>query len=373
MKRIAVLGSTGSIGRQTLEVVRQLKDKFKVVGLAAGSNVDLLSSQIREFQPHFVSVQHPGSRLKGTANPITLEEMAVSPEVDLVVVATSGRAGLAPLLAAIRARKQVALANKEALVMAGAVVMSEARLNKVKIFPIDSEHSAVWQCLRGERKRSVSRLILTASGGPFHHYHANDLEELTADRALQHPTWRMGRKVTIDSATLMNKGMEIIEARWLFDLSFRQIEVVIHPQSIVHSMVEFADGSTKAQVSPPDMRLAIQYALTYPDRLVNRELPRMQWTQPLSLSFGEPDTARFPCLGLARIAGEKGGSFPAVLCAADEVAVDLFLSHRIGFMDIPRLVEHCLARHQSPDKPSLEQILAADAWARECAEKWRPN
>jgi len=373
VKRIAVLGSTGSIGRQTLEVVRQFKQKFIVVGLAAGSNTDLLASQIQEFQPRLVCAQATASSVPEVGKWVTLEEMASSPEVDLVVVATSGKAGLAPLLAAIRAGKQVALANKEALVMAGSVVMSEAMAHKVKIFPIDSEHSAVWQCLRGENRRSLRRLILTASGGPFWQYPADRLAELTPEQALQHPTWRMGRKVTVDSATLMNKGMEIIEARWLFDLNFRQIEVVIHPQSIVHSMVEFADGSTKAQMSPPDMRLAIQYALTYPSRQTNAQLPRMHWDQTISLNFSKADPARFPCLRLARMAGEKGGSFPAVLCAADEVAVDLFLSHRIGFMDIPKLVDECLAHHRSPDRPSLEQILAADSWAREHAKKWRPS
>ena len=377
MKRIAVLGSTGSIGRQTLEVVRQLKKKFQVVGLAAGSNIDLLTSQVREFQPRLVSIQgNPGKLLEvsgSSPQSVTLEEMAASSEVDLVVVATSGKAGLAPTLSAIRAGKRIALANKETLVMAGSIVMSEAKAHKVKILPIDSEHSAIWQCLRGERRQSVSKLILTASGGPFWQYPARRLAELTPDQALKHPTWRMGRKVTIDSATLMNKGMEIIEARWLFDLSFRQIDVVIHPQSIVHSMVEFVDGSTKAQLSPPDMRLAIQHALTYPARWPSSLIPRMDWSQPLSLNFSEPDLSRFPCLSLARLAGEKGGSYPAVLCGADEIAVDLFLSHRIGFADIPRLVDECLANHQDTAHPSLEQILAADSWAREWAEKWRPR
>lgn len=377
MKRIAVLGSTGSIGRQTLEVVRQLNRKLQVVGLAAGSNVDLLASQVREFQPSLVSVQGSPGKLQETGDSrrkiVSLEEMAASPDVDLVIVATSGRAGLAPTLSAIRAGKQVALANKEALVMAGPIVMTEAKSHGVKILPVDSEHSAIWQCLRGERKESVSRIVLTASGGPFWQYPAERLAELTPDQALEHPTWRMGRKVTVDSATLMNKGMEIIEARWLFDLSFRQIEVVIHPQSLVHSMVEFADGSTKAQMSPPDMRLAIQYALTYPDRSPNPVLPRMDWRQALTLNFSEPDPARFPCMRLARQAGEKGGSYPAVLCAADEVAVGLFLSHRIGFMDIARLVDECLANHQSIADPSLDHILTADAWAREWAEKWRPK
>lgn len=381
MKRIAILGSTGSIGSQTLEVVRNLKEEFRVIGLGAGSNVQLLAGQVREFRPRFVSFQGTAARsleiesLPEDIRPtvITLEEMASIPEVDLVVIATSGKAGLAPTLAAIRAGKQIALANKEVLVMAGEIVMAEAMSHKVSISPVDSEHSAIWQCLRGERSKRISRLILTASGGPFRQYPVDRLAELTPDQALKHPTWRMGRKVTVDSATLMNKGMEIIEARWLFNVGLQQIDVVIHAESIVHSMVEFADGSIKAQLSQPDMRLAIQYALTYPDRLPNPQLPRMRWGQPMSLNFEQPDLHRFPCLELARMAGEKGGTCPAVLCAADEVAVDLFLSHRIGFMDIPRLVDKCLARHQSVSQPSLQQIMASDAWARECVENWRSN
>jgi 1-deoxy-D-xylulose-5-phosphate reductoisomerase len=381
VKRIAILGSTGSIGSQTLEVVRNLKQEFRVIGLGAGSNIRLLEGQVREFRPQFVSFQsNLAKRLEVDSvdehvrpNVVTLEEMASIPEVDLVVIATSGKAGLAPTLAAIRAGKQIALANKEVLVMAGEIVMAEAMSHKVSISPVDSEHSAIWQCLRGEPDTRVSRLILTASGGPFRQYPVDSLAALTPDQALKHPTWRMGRKVTVDSATLMNKGMEIIEARWLFNVGLQQIDVVIHPESIVHSMVQFADGSIKAQLSQPDMRLAIQYALTYPDRLPNPQLPEMKWDQPLSLHFEQPDVQRFPCLGLARVAAEKGGTFPAVLCAADEVAVDLFLSHRIGFMDIPRLVDECLAHHQSVDQPSLKQIMAADAWSREYAENWRSN
>ena len=379
VKRIAVLGSTGSIGIQTLEVVRDCSDRFSVVGLAAGRNVDLLTRQVEEFQPALVSLHGTANEEQGTgiafrvpgSSFLSLEEIAAHPDVDMVVVATSGKAGLTPTLAAIRAGKQIALANKEVLVMAGEIIMAEARQRGVDILPVDSEHSAIWQCLRGESGEKVARLILTASGGPFFRYPLEQMADITPEQALRHPTWLMGEKVTIDSATLMNKGMEIIEARWLFDLPSENIHVLIHPGSIVHSMVEFADGSVKAQLSVPDMRLPIQYALSYPERLSNPNLPRIDWDRFPSLVFERPDFARFPCLALAIQAVEKGGTSPAVLSAADEVAVGLFLSHRIGFLDIARLVEEMLDRHRNIDRPSLEDILAADAWAREYAEKWR--
>ncbi len=381
VKRIAVLGSTGSIGQQTLEVARLSDGRFSVVALGAGKNVELLARQVQEFEPRLVSVQEVGNE-ENTTNALSrfprsellsLEEIACHPEVDLVVVATSGRAGLAPTLAAIRAGKRIALANKEVLVMAGGIIMAEAKEHGVEILPVDSEHSAVWQCLRGENPKDVARLILTASGGPFSHRTLEEMAGITPEQALNHPTWQMGEKVTVDSATLMNKGMEVIEAHWLFDLPLRDINVLIHPGSIVHSMVEFADGSVKAQLSVPDMRLPIQYALSYPERLVNRQLPKIDWDKLSSLNFGPPDLTRFPCLRLAREAGESGGTYPGVLCAADEVAVSLFLSHRIGFLDIARLVEETLERHQGTDSPSLEEILAADVWAREHAENWRAN
>jgi 1-deoxy-D-xylulose-5-phosphate reductoisomerase len=378
LKRIAILGSTGSIGQQTLEVARVLSDKLSVVGLAAGSNARLLSGQIREFRPRMISFAGPGARLRESLPPdrepapetVPLEEMAAHPEVDLVVIATAGKAGLAPTLAAIRAGKEVALANKEVLVMAGGMVMALARKHGVKIRPVDSEHSAIWQCLKGEQKRKVARLLLTASGGPFLRYPAKKMETITPEQALNHPTWKMGRKVTIDSATLMNKGMEVIEAHWLFGLPYSRIGVVVHTQSVVHSMVQFADGSTKAQLSRPDMRLPIQYALVYPDRHFNPDLPIMDWDTAMTLSFEPPDLAKFPCLRLAREAGAKGGTHPAVLCAADEVAVDLFLSHRIGLADIARLVGDTLEHHQGMARPSLDDVLEADAWARQHAGKW---
>jgi 1-deoxy-D-xylulose-5-phosphate reductoisomerase len=379
VKRIAVLGSTGSIGQQTLEVARVFRDKLSVVGLGAGSNTQLLASQVKEFQPRMVSFQGSKTELRRslpsgrTSSPklVSLEEMASHSEVDLVVIATAGKAGLAPTLAAIRARKEVALANKEVLVMAGAMVLAEAKKHGVKIRPVDSEHSAIWQCLKGEQKKKVARLLLTASGGPFLRYPAKKLEAITPEQALNHPTWKMGRKVTIDSATLMNKGMEVIEAHWLFGMPYSRISVVVHAESIVHSMVQFADGSIKAQLSQPDMRLPIQYALVYPDRHFNPQLPMMEWDQTMALNFEPPDLVRFPCLRLAREAGEQGGTYPAVLCAADEVAVELFLSHQIGLVDIPRLVEDTLERHRGVSRPSLDDILEADAWARGHAKKWR--
>jgi len=379
IKRIAILGSTGSIGQQTLDVVRNLGGRFQVVGLGAGKNVQLLTKQIEEFHPKFVSFQGNGEQGKSLISAtsvsdfLSLEEVACHPDVDLVLVATSGKAGLAPTLAAIRAGKQVALANKEVLVMAGEIVMAEAKKRGVDISPVDSEHSAIWQCLQGEHKEEVTRIILTASGGPFRTYSLEQLATITPQQALNHPTWQMGKKVTIDSATLMNKGMEVIEAHWLFDLPIENIEILIHPASIVHSMVEFADGSIKAQLSPPDMRLPIQYALSHPDRLPNPQLPRIDWHKLSSLDFGQPDLSRFPCLKLAIEAAKRGGTYPGVLSAADEVAVELFLSNRIGLLDIARLVEETLEHHQNLNHPSLEDVLSADIWAREYAQNWIPK
>jgi len=372
VKRVAILGSTGSIGQQTLDVVRALSQRFRIVGLAAGKNIDLLTEQISEFKPEFVYYS-PVNNEDKTAETrlanigcdfLSLEKIACHPQVDIVVIATSGKAGLSPTLAAVKAGKNIALANKESLVMAGEIITSEAKLSGAQILPVDSEHSAIWQCLNGERQTPV-QLILTASGGPFRDYSLAQLREVTVEQALKHPSWQMGRKVTIDSATLMNKGLEVIEAHWLFNMLFDNIRILIHSQSIVHSMVEFIDGSIKAQLSYPDMRLPIQYALSYPDRLPNPQLPRVNWSNINSLTFEEPDLNRFPCLGLAVEAGKKGGSYPAVLCAADEVAVELFLSQRIRFIDIASFIEQTLEQHQAIAHPTLEEIVAADAWARE--------
>ena len=367
VKQVAVLGSTGSIGRQTLEIVRALPHRFHIIGLAAGKNTALLANQINEFKPRFVYYQDRKEQPRLTDAEyefLSLEEMARHPQVDIVVMATSGKWGLSPTLAAVKAGKRVALANKESLVMAGEIITHEAKLNGAQIMPIDSEHSALWQCLEGETQKAT-QLILTASGGPFHHYSSAQLNEVTAEQALRHPSWRMGRKVTIDSATLMNKGLEVIEAHWLFDMPFDNIKVLVHPQSVVHSMVEFIDGSVKAQLGYPDMRLPIQYALCYPERLANPQLPRLDWEGIKNLTFEQPDLDTFPCLKLAIEAGRKGGTYPAVLCAADEVAVELFLSQRIKFTDIAKLVEQALEEHQATSHPTLEEIMAADNWARE--------
>ena len=367
VKRLAVLGSTGSIGQQTLEVVRALPHRFQVVGLAAGKNIDLLAKQINEFKPRFVYYQDkkaPARLADAEYELLSLEDIASHPQVDIVVIATSGKSGLTPTLAAVKAGKNVALANKESLVMAGEIITNEAKLNAAQILPVDSEHSAIWQCLKGETQ-PAAQLVLTASGGPFRYYSPTELYSVTARQALRHPSWQMGRKVTIDSATLMNKGLEIIEAHWLFDIPIDNIRVLIHPQSIIHSMVEFIDGSIKAQLSHPDMRLPIQYALSYPERLPNPQLPRLDWNNIKNLTFEQPDFDTFPCLKLAIEAGKKGETYPAVLCAADEVAVELFLSQRIKFTDIARLVEQILEEHEAIAHPSLEEIIAADAWARE--------
>ena len=370
LKRLAVLGSTGSIGRQTLEVVRALPERFCIVGLAAGKNLDLFAEQVNEFRPEFVSYIISDKENRETRNRftgckyLTLEELATHSDMDTVVIATSGTAGLGATLAAVKAGKNIALANKESLVAAGEIIIAEALKSGARIMPVDSEHSAIFQCLNGE-KQSARRIILTASGGPFHGYSKKQMAGITVAKALKHPSWRMGRKVTIDSATLMNKGLEVIEARWLFNMAIDNITVLVHPQSIVHSMVEFVDGSVKAQLSYPDMRLPIQYALTYPDRLANADLPDLDWNNFTDLTFEQPDTDRFPCLRFAIEAGREGGTKPAALCAADEVAVNLFLSGRIRFLDIAPLVERALEQHCNVIHPGIEEITAADAWARE--------
>jgi len=371
IKRVAVLGSTGSIGRQTLDVIRALPQRFRVVGLAAGKNLGLLAEQIKEFKPELIGcppenddIERLRSLVDIKNNLVSLDEIAASAEVDITVIATSGKAGLKPALAALQASKNIALANKESLVSAGEIITGEAKKSGARILPVDSEHSAIWQCLSGE-KQEAAHIILTASGGPFRQFSLEQLAEVTVAQALQHPSWQMGKKVTIDSATPMIKGLEVIEAHWLSSMPYDRIDVVVHPQSIIHSMVEFIDGSIKAQLSYPDMRLPIQYALSYPERLPNPQLPRIDWGLVKSLDFEPPDYDKFPCLRLAIEAGKKGGTYPAVLCAADEVAVELFLDGRIRFADIAGVVERTLEQHRTISNPSLEEIEAADIWARE--------
>ncbi|MFH1002551.1 MAG: 1-deoxy-D-xylulose-5-phosphate reductoisomerase [Chloroflexota bacterium] len=364
VRQIAVLGSTGSIGRQALEVIRAFPERFRVVALAAGDNTELLARQASEFKPKYVYCRDEKAAVRIPGEFLSLEAIASHAEVDTVVVATAGAAGLCPTLAAVRAGKRVALSNKEPLVMAGEIITAEARRCGAELLPVDSEHSAIWQCLKGEEP-PPARLILTASGGPFRGYSAERLRGVTVAQALAHPSWQMGPKVTIDSATLMNKGLEIIEAHWLFDIPLDRISVVIHPQSIVHSMVEFSDGAVKAQLSCPDMRLPIQYALSHPERLPNPRLPRLDWADRTGLTFEPVDGDTFPCLGLAARAGRQGGTYPAVLCGADEAAVGLFLAGRLGFTGIARLVALALEQHRGVARPTLEEIMAADAWARE--------
>lgn len=363
-RRLAVLGSTGSIGTQTLDIVRMMPQHFQIIALAAGSNVAALNRQINEFQPSYIYCPDRTALAFQQAKVIPLEEIATLPEVDIVVNAISGAAGLLPLLASIRAGKSIALANKEALVIAGEILTREAQRYGAEILPVDSEHSAIWQCLRGE-PRAVANLILTASGGPFRNYTVNELTQVTPEQALQHPSWKMGPKITINSATLMNKGLEVIEAHWLFDIPIENVKILIHPQSIVHSMVEFTDGSTKAQLSYPDMRLPIMYALSYPERLANPALPRLEWGKIDKLTFTAPDDRCFPCLKLAISAGKNGGTYPAVLYGADEAAVTAFLARRIRFTDIAALVQTALDTHRNYPQPGLADITAADNWARQ--------
>src|SRR5579859_2897276 len=380
-RRIALLGSTGSIGQQTLDIVRCFPEQFQVVALAARSNVELLARQAGEFHPEFVACfadtpeieQAARSALPGVLiGEKGLLAVATPPDVDIVVAATSGLMGLRPTLAAIHAGKTIALANKETLVMAGHLVMQAAREQGVSMLPVDSEHSAIWQCLRGENAGEVRRLILTASGGPFRKAAPEEVQAVTVEQALAHPTWHMGPKITIDSATLMNKGLEVIEAHWLFDIPYERIEVVIHPESIIHSMIEFVDGSIKMQASLPSMHLPIQHALSYPARLdtagtgLVREL---RWPEVARLNFENLDMERFPCFKLARQAAQYGGTYPSVLVGADEEAVALFRAGQLSFPGIAQLIEAVLERHQSIATPDIPAILETTAWARETARE----
>jgi 1-deoxy-D-xylulose-5-phosphate reductoisomerase len=362
MKRIVVLGSTGSIGRQTLDIVRSFPEEFEVIGLAAGNNIELFKEQVKEFNPkHVCCINPPTGAFPGTEF-TAMEEMVSLDNVDQVMVALMGSVGLVPTLNALKAGKSVALSNKEPIVMAGGLIQEYAARYGGEILPVDSEPSAIWQCLRGE-DNEILRLLITASGGPFRTTPLEEMAAVTPEKALQHPTWQMGKKITIDSATLMNKAFEVIETHWLFEVPWERIEVVVHPQSTIHSMVEFADGSVKAQMGPPDMRLPIQYALFYPKRLPNTMIPRLDTTKSHALTFDPLESGRFPCFDLAIAAGKKGGTHPAVLSAADEVAVQAFLDRKIGFMEIPAIIEKVLSEHKSLPGDKVEDFLAADRWA----------
>jgi len=373
MKNVVLLGSTGSIGTSTVKVAEDLPDHIRLLGLAAGNNVELLREQTRKHRPEAISISDPSKAAElrdalGTAVEVYsgtegLIRLATLPAADIVLIAIVGIAGLQPALAAIRAGKDIAVASKEILVMAGEIVMSEARKHGVRVLAVDSEHSAIFQCLEDKPPGSVRSLWLTASGGPFRNTPKEDFANITVERALKHPSWVMGQKITIDSATLFNKGLEMIEARWLFDIEVDRVRVLVHPQSVVHSMVEFVDGSLIAQLSTPDMCLPIQYALTYPSR-VRSERVQTNLAQLGSLTFEEPDLERFPSLNLARRAGEQGGTMPAVLNAANEVAVEAFVNRQISFVQIPQTVARVIDHHQLVAHPTLENILEADAWAR---------
>ena len=377
MKKVVLLGSTGSIGTSTCKVVEDLPDDLELIGLAAGRNVDLLREQVAQFKPQMVSVTDPVAA-KELANEYNgapavecgdegLLALATLPEADVVLIAIVGTAGLQPALAAIRAGKDIAVASKEILVMAGEIVMAEARKHGVKVLAVDSEHSAIFQCLDGKSADSIRQIWLTASGGPFREKPADEFAGITVEEALKHPSWEMGRKITIDSSTLFNKGLEMIEARWLFDIEMPRVKVVVHPQSVIHSMVEFVDGSMLAQLSTPDMCLPIQYALTYPARAASDRV-QTSLAEIGRLDFEEPDADRFPALGLARRAGEVGGTLTAVLNAANEVAVEAFCGRQLSYLGITETVAAVMKSHEVVTQPSLEEILEADSWARKATK-----
>jgi 1-deoxy-D-xylulose-5-phosphate reductoisomerase len=380
MKRIAILGSTGSIGQNSLEVIKSFPDKFCAVGLSTNSNIDILYQQIKELHPAFVCVRDKDAAVKleskskskgiklfvGEAG---LVEMVQDKRIDKVVLAISGSAALPALLKAIENGKDIVLANKEALVMAGPIIMKKAGRKKIKIIPVDSELSAIWQCLKNEEKDKIRNIYLTASGGPFRKIGKKYLKNISVHDALKHPRWKMGPKISVDSANLMNKGLEVLETMYLFDIEPERIKILIHPQSIIHSMVEFEDGVILAQLSITDMRIPIQYAFTYPQRLANK-LASVDFCELSRLDFQEPDFRRFPCLGLAYRAANEQGTTPAVLNAANEVSVDEFLKNRLGFVSMPKVIEKVLDKHRNIIEPGLDDILEADNWARREAYKF---
>ena len=373
MKKVILLGSSGSIGESTCKVARALPEKMKLVGLGVAKSTDRMLEQAKEFGVKALAVsdlqaaEKMKSRLpQGTQfypGPEGLARMVEETEADMVLVAIVGTAGLAPALAALRSGKDLAVASKEILVLAGSAVMAEAKKRKKQVLPVDSEHNAIFQCLVGANEKEVRKVILTASGGPFRQSSVQAMEKVTLAQALKHPTWSMGQKITIDSATMFNKGLEMIEAHWLFGLPMRQVDVVVHPQSIVHSLVEFIDGSVLAQLSVTDMCFPIQYAVTYPERMPSG-LPPLDLAKLGTLSFEQPDEKRFPALRLAREAGEQGGTLPGVLNAANEVAVEAFLAERISFPRIWGMVEEVMKKHRTEKEPSLDAIIDADRWAR---------
>ncbi|MBA4602538.1 1-deoxy-D-xylulose-5-phosphate reductoisomerase [Thermoactinomyces mirandus] len=377
MEKVAILGSTGSIGKNTLAVIEEHPDQFNVVALAAGKNVKEMIRQVKAFKPKLVSMatrkaadavkQEVGETVEVLWGDEGLNAVAVCSDSTYLVSSLVGSKGLAPTLAAIRAGKKIGLANKETLVTAGHIVTAEARKHQVPLLPIDSEHSALFQCFNGERSAEAERLIITASGGAFRDWSREELIHATVEQALKHPNWSMGNKITIDSATMMNKGFEVIEAHWLFDFPYGKIDVILHPQSVIHSMVEFSDGAVMAQLGTPDMKIPIQYALAYPRRMPLRT-KRLDLVSLSRLDFRALDFRRYPCLRMAYEAGKAGGTMPAVLNAANEVAVEMFLNRDCNFLDIEEIVERTLDAHQNVGNPSLEEIEEADRWARQFAK-----
>ncbi len=380
MRQIAVLGSTGSIGTQTLDVVSRNRDRIRIAALAAGSNIALLEKQIRAFRPALAAVwSEENAKLlrerisdcpcRVVSGMDGLLEVSTFPDADLVVTAIVGMIGIRPTIAAIKVGKDIALANKETLVTAGHIIMPLAAGHHVSILPVDSEHSAIFQCLHGENRRELRKILLTASGGPFRGKTREFLETVQVEDALRHPNWAMGKKITIDSSTMVNKGLEVIEARWLFDVDFDRIQVVVQPQSIIHSMVEWDDGAVMAQLGTPDMRLPIQYALFYPERLP-LDGERLDFAALSGLTFEQPDLCTFPALALAYEAGRTGGSMPTVFNAANEQAVALFLERKIKYLDIAKLIEYCMGRHSVLPDPSVEQILETEQWTGMCIRSY---
>jgi 1-deoxy-D-xylulose-5-phosphate reductoisomerase len=375
-KNIAILGSTGSIGTSSLDVISNFPDQFRVTYLTVNNNVDSLEEQIARFRPKGVVVLDPEAaarcrkNINGTTKVLTgpeaLEDIVQGSDVDIVISSLVGFAGLKPTIQALKARKRVALANKETLVAAGDLMMKLCRTHGAELIPVDSEHSAIFQCLVGESRDRIAKIILTASGGPFQNSTPEEMQNITVAQALCHPNWKMGNKITIDSATLMNKGLEVIEAQWLFGVSAKRIEVVIHPQSIIHSMVEFVDGSVKAQLGIPDMKIPIQYALTYPDRILSA-FGRVDFPKLHQMTFFEPDVKKFRCLQLAFDALESGGTMPAAMNAANEIAVAAFLQGLIGFGQIPDVIEQTMEQHILSNEITLENVIEADRWARVAA------
>ncbi|GAK57707.1 1-deoxy-D-xylulose 5-phosphate reductoisomerase [Candidatus Vecturithrix granuli] len=374
-KKIAVLGSSGSIGVNTLNVVAQFPERFEVIGLAVQRNITLLEQQIRQFHPQIASVADEAlaAELRKRCADLKVEilagesgaiQVATHADMDMVISAIVGFSGLIPTYRAVLAHKEIALANKETLVAAGALIMPEIARQQGTLLPVDSEHHAIFQCLQGHRREDVHKILLTASGGPFRQFTREQLQSVTVQHALRHPNWAMGKKITIDSATLMNKGLEVIEAHWLFDIAFSEIQVVVHPQSVIHSMVEYVDGSIIAELGAPDMRIPIAYALSYPEQMAI-DAPRLDFTTLKALTFEEPDLQKFPCLHYAYQAGEIGATMPTVLNAANEIAVEAFLQKQIGFVDIAALILQVMDAHVVRPLITIEDVVEADHWARE--------